>query len=140
MTGSFIPDPLSLILSAAALGQALLCAMLLLLAPKPAPHRYWLAAIFAALAALATGPVSAAMSAALYPLAMGLVLAAVYALPPLIWRYTAQLGVAEGIFCPGFCNKAAVFIGNAFTCNNDAVTVFVNAAVYLVQEVVGVEG
>lgn len=100
MTGSFIPDPLSLILSAAALGQALLCAMLLLLAPKPAPHRYWLAAIFAALAALATGPVSAAMSAALYPLAMGLVLAAVYALPPLIWRYTAQLTQPGGADTP----------------------------------------
>lgn len=96
MTGSLIPNAFSLTLSAAALGQALLCAALLLLAPKPSAHQRWLAAIFIALAILATGPLSAPLSSALYPFAMGLMLAALYALPPLIWLYAVQLTTPEG--------------------------------------------
>jgi len=91
-----MPDPLSLILSAAALGQAALCAGLLVAgrtgddATRPA-HRLWLAALFAALAPLSSGPVSAALAPALFPLAMGLVLLAAYALAPLVWLYVIAL-------------------------------------------------
>ncbi len=98
MTSSLLPEPLSLILSAAALGQALLCASLLISGAgrvSGSEHRRWLAAVFAALALLTTGPVTAAIAPALYPLAMGLVLAAAYALPSLVWLYTVELTAQE---------------------------------------------
>lgn len=88
---SIIPDPLALVLSAAALGQAVLCISLLLSNSGPKPHQRWLSLILAALAALAAGPVSAALYAPLYPLTMGLVLVALYALPSLFWLYARAL-------------------------------------------------
>jgi len=85
------PDPLALILSAAALGQAVLCAALLIARTGQGQHRRWLALSFVCLGALALGPVSAALLAPLYPLAMGVVLFALYALPVLFWLYTREI-------------------------------------------------
>lgn len=88
---SIIPDPLALILSAAAFGQASLCAILLLSRPALAPHSRWLSLIFICLGGLASGPISAALFAPLYPVIMGVVLFALYALPVLFWLYTLSL-------------------------------------------------
>ena len=64
MTSSLLPEPLSLILSAAALGQALLCASLLISGrASGGEHRRWLAAVFTAVALLTTGPVTAVIAA-----------------------------------------------------------------------------
>jgi len=84
-------DPLAFLLSAAALGQAILCVVLLITRTGQDRHRRWLALSFMGLGVLALGPVSAALFAPLYPLAMGLVLVALYALPVLFWLYTREV-------------------------------------------------
>lgn len=88
---SIIPDPLALILSAAVFGQASLCAILLISRPTQPPHSRWLSLIFVCLGVLASGPIGAALFAPFYPVFMGIVLFALYALPVLLWLYTLSL-------------------------------------------------
>jgi AraC-like DNA-binding protein len=93
-------DPLVLTLSAAAAGQALLCAAILIASAERDAPRDWLAALFAGLAVLAVAPGVAELAPGLAPVWMGLVLAALYALPAGFHRYAVQLTRASGDAAP----------------------------------------
>ncbi len=84
-------DPLPLILASAATGQALLCLLVVMSSPAGDLPRRWLAGLFSMLATLAAGPVIVAIQPDALALMAGLVMVALYALPPLFWGYVRAL-------------------------------------------------
>ncbi|OLF71046.1 hypothetical protein AWH62_13375 [Maricaulis sp. W15] len=84
-------DLLPIALASAASGQALLCILVVVSSPAAALPRRWLAGLFTMLAILASGPVVAAILPGGQALMAGLLLVALYALPPLFWGYVTAL-------------------------------------------------
>ncbi|WP_323762993.1 helix-turn-helix transcriptional regulator [Maricaulis sp.] len=91
MTTPAAVDLLPLVLASAATGQALLGLLVVLTGQSGELPRRWLAGLFAMLAILAAGPVMVAIQPAGMTLMAGLVLVALYALPPLFWGYVRAL-------------------------------------------------
>lgn len=85
------PDLLPLILASAATGQALLCLLVVMSRPAGDLPRRWLGGLFSMLATLAAGPVIVALQPDALALMAGLVMVALYALPPLFWGYVRAL-------------------------------------------------
>jgi len=91
MSSSASLDLLPFALASAASGQSLLCLLVVLTGQSSPLPRRWLAGLFTMLAILASGPVVAAMLPSGQALMAGLLLVALYALPPLFWGYVTAL-------------------------------------------------
>jgi AraC-like DNA-binding protein len=84
-------DLLPLLLASATVGQALLCLLVVLTGRTGDVSRLWLAGLFGMLATLAVSPLVAAFWPDGLALVAGLILIALYALPPLFWGYVRAL-------------------------------------------------
>jgi AraC-like DNA-binding protein len=91
MTAPVAADLLPLVLASAAVGQALLCLLVVLSGRSGDVSRRWLAGLFGMLATLAVSPVVAALWPGGLALIAGFLLVALYALPPLFWGYVRAL-------------------------------------------------